>query len=215
MAEWPDHIAVFPLPDVVLFPRVVLPLHIFEPRYRAMVRDVSEQAQRLIGMTLLRGAWREHYEGCPEIFPVGCAGRMVKVEPLSDGRFNIVLHGVREFEVVDERRDRAYRQACVRWRPAPAAPLPGAERARLRALLERYLQTRGLVGVERLLAETTAVPDEALVNAICYACDFTPVEKQALLEAAAVEERAARLCAVLEFAVSAGHTHGAAPDRYH
>ena len=75
MSELPDIIPVFPLPNVVLFPRVQLPLHIFEPRYRAMVRDVMEADPPLIGMALLRGDWQEQYEGNPQVFPVGCVGR--------------------------------------------------------------------------------------------------------------------------------------------
>ena len=69
VSELPDIIPVFPLPNVVLFPRVQLPLHIFEPRYRAMVRDVIEAEPPLIGMALLRGDWQEQYEGNPQVFP--------------------------------------------------------------------------------------------------------------------------------------------------
>ena len=69
MVDLPSIIPIFPLPNVILFPQVMLPLHIFEPRYRLMVRDAETQSPPLIGMTLLRGKWQEQYEGTPDIFP--------------------------------------------------------------------------------------------------------------------------------------------------
>ena len=76
--DLPSTIPVFPLPSVVLFPGVPLPLHIFEPRYREMVRDAAA-SHEMIGMALLRGDWRRDYEGNPDIFEVGCAGKIVNV----------------------------------------------------------------------------------------------------------------------------------------
>src|SRR6476469_5242590 len=105
MSHWQlamsDLLPLFPLPNVVLFPNVFLPLHIFEPRYREMVADALT-ADRLIGMVLLRPGWDRDYEGRPPIFPIGCSGVMTHVEQLDDGRFNIVLRGLERFRVVDE-----------------------------------------------------------------------------------------------------------------
>jgi Lon protease-like protein len=141
--ELPPHVPLFPLPNAVLFPGVPLPLHIFEPRYREMVRDVERSEDKLIGMVLLRGEWRKDYYGRPDIYPVGCAGRMVSVEPLPDGRYNILLQGVREFAVRDETADHSYRRGAVEWRAVDrrraqrhaitrCASLPGARPTRWR-----------------------------------------------------------------------------------
>ena len=97
----PPTIPLFPLPNVVLFPNVFLPLHIFEQRYRAMVSDALA-GDRIIGMVLLRPGWEQDYEGRPPIYPVGCAGLITHAERLSDGRFNIVLQGLEKFRVLDE-----------------------------------------------------------------------------------------------------------------
>ena len=86
---------LFPLPNVVLFPGVLLPLHIFEPRYRAMTADVLASDRR-IGIVLLRAGWKDDYEGRPPIHEVGTAGVIEHSARLDDGRYNIVLRGVEE-----------------------------------------------------------------------------------------------------------------------
>src|SRR5437867_2777472 len=91
----PRLIPLFPLPNVVLFPQVLLPLHIFEPRYREMVKDVAESDDELIGMILLRGH-EDLADPGHDVFTIGCAGRMIRKVDLPDGRSNILLQGVRE-----------------------------------------------------------------------------------------------------------------------
>ena len=86
----PSTIPIFPLPNVVLFPNVFLPLHIFEPRYRTMVGDAL-RGDRIIGMVLLHPGCDASDEGRPPVFPIGCAGVITHAEPLNDGRFNFVL----------------------------------------------------------------------------------------------------------------------------
>src|SRR3982751_6544809 len=103
---------LFPLPNVVLFPNVFLPLHVFEPRYREMVADALA-SDRMIGMVLLRPGWDRDYEGRPPIFPIGCSGVMTHVERLNDGRYNIVLRGLERFRIVEEDHERIYRRASV------------------------------------------------------------------------------------------------------
>src|SRR5689334_10689370 len=98
----PAEIPIFPLPNVVLFPSALLPLHIFEPRYRAMVADALE-GERLIGMVMLRPGWETHYEQSPEVFPVGCAGFITYADRLPDGRYNIMLRGLERFRIEAER----------------------------------------------------------------------------------------------------------------
>jgi Lon protease-like protein len=211
--DLPEIIPLFPLPNAVLFPGVPLPLHIFEPRYREMVRDTEESEAQLIGMVLLRGEWRSDYYGRPEVFAIGCAGRMVNTEALPDGRYNILLHGLREFSVADEVGETSYRQGVVRWRPLPTTGLQREARDRVRSLMRRFLGPRE-PKLARTLLDDPSVSDELLINFLCYALDFPPLEKQALLEAPAVLERAERLCEVVQFAIDGG-SPGGGSDRYH
>src|ERR1700675_4355766 len=101
---------LFPLPNVVLFPNVFLPLHIFEPRYRQMVADALA-GDRMIGMALLRPGWEREYGGRPAVYGVGCSGVITHVEQLADGRYNIVLRGLERFRIVGEDHERDYRRA--------------------------------------------------------------------------------------------------------
>jgi uncharacterized protein len=212
--ELPKTVPLFPLPNAVLFPGVPLPLHIFEPRYREMVRDAERSEDKLIGMVLLRGEWRKEYYGSPQIYPVGCAGRMVSVDPLPDGRYNILLHGVREFTIVSERRAHSYREGEITWRDAPESGLPPDMRTRVHALMHRFLEEREPKLVSRLLNDPS-LSDELLINFLCYALDFSPMEKQALLQAPGLVERGARLCDVVQFALEAQSRGGEGDKWYH
>lgn len=107
-----DLIAIFPLPNVVLFPQTNLPLHIFEPRYCQMVRETIENKQ-MIGIFMLQPGWQKDYYGNPPVYPVGCAGEMVYVESLPEDKFNIVLHGLHRASVIDEIQEIPYRKARV------------------------------------------------------------------------------------------------------
>ncbi len=201
--DLPGFIPIFPLPNVVLFPEVPLPLHIFEPRYCAMVRDALA-GSGLIGMVLLRGDWQEDYHGAPETYRTGCVGKIVETTPLPEGKFNIVLAGVREFTILSEQRERAYRQATVEWRePANTAPLPSDLRPRLVDMIERYVGRSGDDLAQDLLGDAR-LDDRTLVNFFSFWLDFGPIEKQCLLEADG-PDRARRLLEVLEFHLYASH----------
>src|SRR3954447_2313508 len=134
----PPTIPIFPLPNVVLFPNVFLPLHIFEPRYRQMV-DEALKGDRIVGMVLLRPGWEGNYEGRPDVYAIGCAGVITHAERLPDGRFNIVLRGMEKFRISSEDTDRLYRVAQVVPVPEPlddrARAQISGERRRLEALL--------------------------------------------------------------------------------
>ena len=108
----PPVIPLFPLPNVVLFPGVFLPLHVFEERYRALTRDALS-GDRIIGMALLRPGFDGDYHGRPSIYPVGCAGVISHSTRLPDGRYDIVLHGLSKFRIVEELPDGEYRRARV------------------------------------------------------------------------------------------------------
>lgn len=200
----PDLIPLFPLPNVVHFPRVLLPLHVFEPRYRAMVRDVL-QGPRLIGMVLLRGDWQAEYLGTPQIFAVGTAGEIVRSQELEDGRFDIILRGTREFRILEERKRASYREARVEWREPPGEALDPAIRERATLLVQEYVRRRS---AEAGAGATFALPvdDELCINFVAQQLDLPAIERQALLEAPTLEQRARRLIEVLEFQLEALRT---------
>jgi Lon protease-like protein len=189
-------LSVFPLAGAILFPRMQLPLHIFEPRYRQMVRDALA-GSGLIGMVLLRGDWERDYYGAPDVYRVGCAGRIVESTPLPDGKFNIVLAGLTEFEIVSEQRERLYRQATVSWREPSEVELPGDLRAELVAMIERYVGHAGDDETRTLLGDVS-LDDRTLVNFFSFWLDLTTIERQSLLEEHGAA-RARRLLEILEF----------------
>jgi len=110
-SEFAGTARLFPLPNIVLFPTVVQGLHVFEPRYRQLVRDALA-GDRLIALALLKPGWEEDYENAPAIHPVACLGQVTWHEKLADGRFNLRLRGVARLRVIEEvRTDRLYRVA--------------------------------------------------------------------------------------------------------
>jgi uncharacterized protein len=206
----PEVVPIFPLPNVVFFPRMPLPLHVFEPRYRALVREVAAGAQ-LIGMALLREGWQRDYEGRPPVFATGTVGEMVRSEERSDGRFDIVLRGLRVFTIVRELPPRApFREVEVRWRAEESANLPAGIRGEIVARLARYLDRVGKRAESSHLL-SSQVDDETFVNFLAQHLDVAPIEKQALLEAPALDERARRLVDVLDFRLEELRTHPVGP----
>jgi uncharacterized protein len=198
----PPTIPIFPLPDVVLFPNVFLPLHIFEPRYRQMVAEALN-GDRIIGMVLLRPGWQADYDGRPPVYAVGCAGVITHAEQLPDGRSNIVLRGMEKFRITGEDSGRAYRIARVETIDEPAAAPSRAEmqneRRRLEALLVPQLDRQPDPTVPSWM------PDEDLVNALAQYMELEPVEKQALLERNGLLERCRSLIELLEMKVLVAH----------
>jgi Lon protease-like protein len=200
-------IPVFPLPDVVLFPGVFLPLHIFELRYREMVKD-SLAEDRLIGISLLRPGWDHDSKGRPAIYPIGCVGLISHVEQLSDGRYNLVLRGVEKFRVVrEEETVRPYRRASVDY----------FEESMTEA--DRDIVRRQRHQLERLLTAVADAPDqpfpsnlsdEEVINALSQYLDLEPIERQALLEQDGVARRCGALIELLEMKKLSEHHP---PDR--
>lgn len=192
----PDTIPIFPLPNVVLFPNVFLPLHIFEPRYRAMVADALE-GDRIIGMVLLQPGHEANYEGRPPVFSVGCAGVITHSEPLGDGRYNIVLRGLERFRITGEDNGRAYRLAHIDALPED---VPNDHRGELRRHRHR-LEALLAAAIERTGSDPRfppAVADEDLVNALAQYIELDPLERQALLEQEGVLARCRALIDLLE-----------------
>ncbi|NOT44030.1 MAG: ATP-dependent protease [Acidobacteria bacterium] len=192
----PPTIPLFPLPNVVLFPNVFLPLHIFEPRYRAMVADALA-GDRIIGMVLLQPGSEHDYEGRPPVFPIGCAGVVTHAEPLGDGRYDIVLRGIERFRIAGEEEGGQYRVARVDGlpdgTPEPERQFLRQQRQRLEAVLAAALE-RG--GAEPRFPP--AVPDDDLVNALSQYIELEPLERQALLERRTTLDRCRGLIELLE-----------------
>lgn len=179
---------LFPLPNIVFFPHTRLPLHVFEPRYRQMVRDALDGDQR-IGIILLKPGWEADYFGAPGTFDFGTLGTIEQAVPLEDNRFNIVVRGDVRFRIVDEVSRVPYRTARVL--ATPEAP---------RALEEAYRQREWLADLSRqylhYLPDQTAVPEietvnlDALANALIMSLNLDVEEKQKLLELDDVVSRA-------------------------
>ncbi|HEX5214082.1 MAG TPA: LON peptidase substrate-binding domain-containing protein [Vicinamibacterales bacterium] len=192
---------LFPLPNVVLFPGVALPLHIFEPRYRAMVADALE-ADRRIGMVLLQPGWEPAYQARPSIYPIGCSGVIASAAKLEDGRYNVVLQGLDRFRIVSEDDAGAYRRARVE--PLHDLPLDIAGRAALTAVRIRLAEFIGLgahpgeSGAEASAAPLLSMPDAEFVHTLAQGLDLDPLEKQALLERESLLLRAQSLADLLE-----------------
>lgn len=195
----PPTLPIFPLPNVVLFPNVFLPLHIFEPRYREMTADALE-GDRMIGMVLLRPGWEGEYEGRPPVYPVGCGGLITHSERLSDGRYNIVLRGLEKFRIASEDDSRPYRVARVEVIMETIderdREIMQRERRRLETLLVPRPAGRG---VDPKMPPSMA--DEDLINALAQYLELEPVEKQALLERDGLLARCRSLIELLEMKV--------------
>jgi uncharacterized protein len=203
----PTTIPLFPLPNVVLFPDVCLPLHIFEPRYREMTVDALKE-DRIIGMVLLRPGWEGNYEGRPAIYEIGCAGLITHAEKLEDGRYNLVLRGLEKFRVMREDYQRNYRRADVQAIHEALderdRDVMRRERRRLESLLVPQPQGRGVDP-----KVPPSMPDEELVNALAQYLDLEAVARQALLERDGLVDRCRSLIELLEMKViSSRHDWG-------
>lgn len=203
-ADLPRSIPVFPLPRALLLPRGKLPLHIFEPRYLAMIEDCLKTPERLIGMIQPR----EVPEGSPpRLHAIGCAGRLTAFSETDDGRYMITLTGRSRFRVAQEVEGfQPYRKCDVTW-DAFARDLgqperdPGFDRQAFLKLLVRYFDAEELKTDWDSLSEAE---DELLINALSMLCPFEPEDKQALLEAPTLSTRRETLVTLIEFALRGG-----------
>jgi Lon protease-like protein len=204
MAPLPDAIPIFPLTGVLLLPRGRLPLNIFEPRYLAMTQDALG-GERLIGMVQPSDPQNDNRGGGqmnPPVYPIGCAGRITAFSETDDGRYLITLTGVSRFRIREELPLLGgYRRVIADWEPfardREPSPEPGFDRDRFARALKGYFVQR------QISADWEAIekaPGEHLLTSIAMLCPFEASEKQALLEAADLEERARLLVALIEMA---------------
>jgi Lon protease-like protein len=185
-------LSIFPLPGALLFPGMHLPLHIFEPRYRAMVSDAMARDRR-IGMIQPSGPGEP-----PSLYGIGCVGRIAEVEALDDGRYNLVLEGVALFRLLREL------DVTTPFRQIEAELLPVADDETLslgrRASLEQ--EARRFADAQGYAVDWEAVSrldDQSLVNGIAQIAPFDVAAKQALLEATGLEDRAELTIQLMQF----------------
>lgn len=197
--ELPEILPIFPLSGAMLLPHGRLPLNIFEPRYLSMVR-AALAAERMIGMIQPRASDQETAGDGAALYATGCVGRITDFSETEDGRYVIVLSGLCRFEIAEElemldgyRRVRPDYHRYLDDRAEPAVDL--ADRERLIVALKRFLAARDLA-TDWQTADSAS--DPVLINSVAMACPFAPEEKQALLEAPDLNQRAERLMVLFE-----------------
>ena len=183
MTDWPQGdflLPLFPLPNLVFFPRTRLPLHIFEPRYRQMVSDAVAADQRF-GIVLLRPGWENDYFGAPPIHALGTVGQIEQAVPLEDGRYNILVRGEVRFRILGEVSREPYRTARVIVQPEQTREVEQAyaQRTWLADLSRQYLY---YLPDQVPVPEIDTVELEALTNALIMSLNYDVQEKQRLLE---------------------------------
>ena len=202
--DMPDTIPVFPLPGALLLPRSRLPLHLFEPRYLAMLDDVLKTSSRLIGMV-------QPYEapggGGSKLHAIGCAGKVTAFSETEDGRYMITMSGASRFRIVEEVEGfTPYRRCKVSWQGfendlGPVETDDTFDRPAFMDALGRFLTEEGLSTDWESLGEAE---DELLINSLSMLCPFAPEDKQALLEAPSLTTRRETLMTLIEYALRGG-----------
>jgi Lon protease-like protein len=201
-------VALFPLAQVVLFPRTRVPLHVFEPRYRQLTADALEGSGR-VGMVAVPAEHAGAMAGDPPLYPVGCLGRITEARKTSDGRYRFILRGEERFRIRSEPprpNERLYRVAEVERLDDPLLPEDAARVAALRGrsleLLSELLGRSGDRGAERareLVSRLSGLDDGTFTDALCQSLSFSTLEKQGLLESEGIAERLTRLVGLLDF----------------
>ena len=190
---------LFPLPSLVLFPSVIQPLHIFEPRYRQMMADALA-SDRLLALVLLRPGWEEDYHLRPAVHSVACLGRITSEQELPDGRYNLLLNGLSRIRIVEELpADRLYRVARVELlcdrNPSAAAECELRQELSRRA--PAWFGAHGALEQVRQLLQGE-LPLAALCDIFSFILPLEVEFKQALLEEADVAVRVRRLLAYMD-----------------
>lgn len=207
----PAILPIFPLPNVVLLPRARLPLHVFEPRYLAMVDDVLATQHRMIGMIQPSGDVEKDVDNKSPVYGVGCAGRITSFAETEDGRLMIGLTGVCRFEIgVELKQKSPYRQVQPLWEKfLEDREEPGdveIDHARFAEALKPYFKSQS---IEADWEAIENMEPEMLVSTLAMICPFASNEKQALLEAPDLKKRASMLLTLLEMAAAPSSDGGA------
>jgi len=211
--DLPGVIPVFPLAGALLLPRGQMPLNIFEPRYLAMVDDALRSGQRLIGMIQPDTAHPGPPDK-PQLYKIGCVGRLTQFAESGDGRYLIQLTGVSRFRIENELSvETPYRQCKVTYQPFidDFTARKGEDEVDRKALLRAL---HSFLKANKLKADWDGIenaPNEALVNALAMMSPYDSAEKQAMLEAPDLKTRAEILIAVTEIEIAKSKTPGETP----
>jgi uncharacterized protein len=207
-ADLPDTIPIFPLPGALMLPRAPLPLHIFEPRYLAMIEDCLKTKHRLIGMIQPRETPASGNRPAEKrLQAIGCAGRLTGFSETEDGRYMVTLSGISRFRVREELQGfPPYRRCLVDWAPfhrdlGPTEDDPRFQRDAFMTLLGRYFTKMNLSTDWGSLKEAEV---ELLINSLSMLCPLSHEDKQALLEAPTLDTRRETLVTLIEFALRGG-----------
>jgi Lon protease-like protein len=184
-------VPVFPLPHVVFFPDALLPLHVFEPRYRAMV-EAARGGEGLLAVATLLPGWEKDYEGAPAFHPLATVGRMIRIHEREDGRYDILLLGLERVRLEEEYASHPYRVARARTVPDAALPDNDPELDEsVRRMLVAYdyaLQLTRRSGGP-LAAAGNAITREAAIHTICQNLEVPAFQRLRALEATGPAER--------------------------
>ena len=186
-------IPIFPLPNVVLFPNTLLPLHIFEQRYRQMVTEVLDKSGK-IGMALLKRPWEP---GGEDIFRIGGMGEIAEYHELEDGKYDILLRGTDRYRLIEFLRRRPYRIARVRVLPKPLPRAPKASDLTSR-LVRSFGKLSAVVSVGTDMEALSDLDFHTLVNSICSSVNISDYHKQVLLEMDNLTSRAENVLKILD-----------------
>jgi len=186
-----ERLSIFPLPGAILFPGLRLPLHIFEPRYRALVGDALVRDRRIAMIQPQRPV-----ENAP-LYSIGCVGRIADIETMDDGRYNLVLEGEVRFRIIRELDvTTAFRQVEAELLDDGDAVLSAVERAGFELEARRFADRQGYsVDWESV----SRLDDESLINGVSQIATFDPASKQALLEAPDITQRCELLIQLMQF----------------
>ena len=195
----PQTIPIFPLEDVMLFPEMSVPLHIYEPRYKAMIADALK-GNHVIGMVLLRPGYEKDYDRSPSVFQVGCAGVINEVEELPNGEYNIVLGALTKYRITREEASKPYRVAHVTAIADTTSQTDKAALSARRKRLEGLIQESG--GRTGLRGIPDGISDERLVNGISQLAHIDELDRERLLEQPNPLARADALIAILEKSIA-------------
>lgn len=190
-------VPLFPLATVVFFPHTLLPLHVFEPRYRQMVNDVLNH-ERIIGMVLLKPEWEKSYYANPPIYSVACMGRIVSSEALEDGKFNVVLYGLKRVKILEIVKDLPYRLSRVKILEDVQGTNEEAYRERIAELISRWNRMLGKEQESHKINIDTELTLGNMTDALSSSIVSNVFEKQELLEEDNVQERGEKILNNLE-----------------
>ena len=202
--DFSGEVRLFPLPNVVLFPHVLLPLHIFEPRYIEMTRDALE-GDGLIALAQIKAGWENSETDTPEIHPVICIGKIAHHVELEDGRYNLIVQGLSRASIIEELpMEHAFRRASVELLAEEPFDNISSEDQRRAEILKNFRKLFPKLNIEHELHQVfeSEIPLGILCDVFAYALSLDPADSQRLLSEFNVDRRSRLLLQLIETSVS-------------